>query len=46
MTLTQEEGARKVRAHRRHQVPPSQSTIPKSGNRFSDKDPAQQEDKA
>jgi hypothetical protein len=42
-TLTQEEGARKVGAHRRQQVPPSQSMIPKGGNRFSDKDHAQQE---
>jgi hypothetical protein len=45
-TLTQEEGARKVGAHRRQQVPPSQSMIPKGGNRFSDKDHAQQEDEA
>jgi hypothetical protein len=45
-TLTQEEGARKVRAHRRQQVPPSQSMIPKSGNRFSDKIMLKQEGKA
>jgi hypothetical protein len=39
----QEKGARKVRAHRRQQVPLSRSMTPKSGNRFSGKDHAQQD---